>query len=176
MIKSQDCLILLKLLSNPNQEWSQRSLAKSLIISLAEINGGIKRLTEARLLRKDTNGKLIPIISAAEEFLIYAVKYQFPGKLGTYTKGIPTAYAAPLFRRIIVLGDDPIPVWPYAFGETKGVALIPIHASIPKALMENPDNELYELIALIDTIRIGKARERNIAIKLLKEKLTYDQQ
>lgn len=53
MLKSQDCIILIKLLANPGSEWSQRQLAKSLCISLAETNAGIKRLIDAGLLRKD---------------------------------------------------------------------------------------------------------------------------
>jgi len=46
MLKSQDCIVLIKLLPNLGVEMSQRQLAKILCISLAEING-IKRLEEA---------------------------------------------------------------------------------------------------------------------------------
>jgi biotin operon repressor len=173
MLKSQDCIILVKLLANPGAEWSQRQLAKVLCISLAEINAGIKRLEEAGLLRKDKQGKLFPNINAAEEFLVSGIKFLFPGKLGEYTRGIPTSIAAPLFRDKIALGNDPIPVWPDASGEQKGVALAPIHPSIPKALRESPDQLFYEMLVLIDAIRSGRARERNMAVTLLKEKLKY---
>lgn len=30
MLKSQDCIVLVKLLANPGVEWSQRQLAKAL--------------------------------------------------------------------------------------------------------------------------------------------------
>lgn len=171
MLKSQDCLILLKLLANQDKTWSQRQLSKELAISLAEINAGIKRLIEARLLRKEKASQFIPVLATVEEFIISAIKYMFPAKLGEYTRGIPTAVAAPLFKDKILLGNDPIPVWPYAFGEEKGVALDPIHPSVPKSLHEHPDEAFYELLVLVDTIRIGRARERNMAIKLLKERL-----
>lgn len=173
MLKSQDYLILLKLLANPGRVWSQRDLSKTLKISLAEINGGIKRLIDARLLRVDAKLSLVPILAASEELLIYSVKYQFPGKLGEFTRGIPTAIAAPCFKNLIALGNDPIPIWPFALSENQGVALEPIHSSIPKALHEYPDENLYELLALIDAIRIGRSRERNIAIKLLGDKLKH---
>jgi biotin operon repressor len=173
MLKPQDCIILVKLLANPGVKWSQRQLAKVLGISLAEINAGIKRLEDAGLLRKEKQGKFFPNINAAEEFLISSIKFLFPGKLGEYTRGTPTSIAAPIFRDKIALGNDPIPVWPDAVGEQKGVALAPIHPSIPKALRENPDQLFYELLVLIDAIRSGRARERNMAVTLLKEKLKY---
>lgn len=171
MLKSQDCIVLVKLLAHPGVEWSQRALAKMLCISLAEVNAGIKRLGEAGLLRKDKQGKLFPNIDAAAEFLVSSIKFFFPGKLGEYTRGVPTGIAAPLFHDKIALGNDPIPVWPDAIGEKRGVALAPIHPSIPKALRENPDQPFYELLVLVDVIRLGRARERNIAATILKERL-----
>jgi hypothetical protein len=173
MLKPQDCIILIKLLANLGEEWSQRQLAKALCISLAEINAGIKRLCEAGLLRKDKNNRLFPNINAAEEFLISGIKFFFPAKLGEYTRGMPTAIASPIFHDKIALGNDPIPVWPDAIGEKRGVALAPLHPSIPKALRENPDQYFYELLTLIDAIRSGRPRERNLATVLLKEKLKY---
>lgn len=173
MLKPQDCIILIKLLANPGVEWSQRQLAKALCISLSETNAGIKRLVYAGLLRKDKNDKLFPNINAAEEFLVSGIKFFFPVKLGEYTRGMPTAIAAPIFHDKIALGNDPIPVWPDAIGEKRGVALTPIHPSIPKALRENPDQSFYELLVLIDAIRSGRSRERNLAASLLKEKLKH---
>ncbi len=173
MLKPQDCIILIKLLANPGMDWSQRQLAKTLCISLAEINAGIKRLGDAGLLRKDKDDKLFPNINAAEEFLVSGVKFFFPVKLGEYTRGMPTAIAAPIFHDKIPLGNDPMPVWPDAIGEKRGVALTPIHPSIPKALRENPDESFYELLVIIDAIRSGRPRERNLAASLLKEKLKH---
>lgn len=173
MLKPQDCVVLIKLLANPAIELSQRQLAKLLGISLAEVNAGIKRLEEAGLLRKNKQGKLFPNINAAEDFLINAIKFFFPGKLGEYTRGTPTAIAAPIFHDKIALGNDPIPVWPDAVGKKRGVALEPIHPSIPKALRENPDPLFYDLLVLVDAIRLGRPRERNLAGTLLKEKLNH---
>src|SRR5437016_8939165 len=159
MLKPQDCMILIKLLANPGVEWSQRELAKNLNISLAETNAAIKRLGDSGLLRKDKSDKLFPNINAAEEFLVSGIKFFFPAKLGEYTRGMPTAVAAPIFHDKIALGNDPIPVWPDAIGEKRGVALTPIHPSIPKSLRENPDQSFYELLVLIDAIRSGRPRE-----------------
>ncbi len=171
MLKSQDCVVLIKLLANIGIDLSQRQLSAALGISLAEVNAGIKRLEEAGLLRKDKQGKLFPNINAAEDFLINAIKFFFPGKLGEYTRGTPTAIAAPIFHDKIALGNDPIPVWPDALGGKRGVALEPIHPLIPKALRESPDPLFYDLLVLVDAIRSGRPRERKLAATLLKEKL-----
>jgi hypothetical protein len=175
MLKPQDCLLLIKLLANPDKEWSQRRLSEELLISLSEVNAGIKRLLEAGLLRKNEQAQFVPIVAAAEEFLINGLKYVFPGKLGEYTRGTPTSVSAPVFENEISLGSEAIPVWPDAHGIEKGVALMPIYPSVSKALRENPDQRFYDLLALIDAIRSGGARERNIAIKLLKERIKHVQ-
>ena len=62
-------------------------------------------------------------------------------------------------------------VWPDANGKQRGIALKPIYHSVPKALRENPDQDFYELLAIVDVIRSGRARERNLAVQLLKERL-----
>jgi len=173
MLKAQDCIIFIKLLANPSVEWSQRQLANQLRISLAEINAGIRRLGNAGLLRKDKQGKLYPNFDVAEEFLVSGIKFFFPGKLGQYTRGVPTGIAASIFHDKIPLGHDPMPVWPDAEGEKRGVALEPIYPSVPRALRENPDPLFYEILVLIDVIRLGRARERELAIKLLKERIKH---
>jgi len=45
----------------------------------------------------------------------------------------------------------------------------PLFKSVPYAV--RLDAELYALLALVDAIRIGQSRERNLAIKLLSEHL-----
>ncbi len=176
MLKSQDCVILMKLIANPTESWSQRELAQLLFISPAEINKSIKRLVYANLLRQDETSipSLRPVLAAAKEFLINGVKYSFPVKLGEYTPGIATGVGAPIFKDKIVLGDDPIPVWPYGKGDVKGLSLEPLYSSVPQAIIEHPDDAFYNLLVLVDAIRQGRSRERQIAIKLLNERLSYD--
>ena len=175
MIKAQDCMILLKLLADPEKAWSQRKLAHALQISLSEINAGIKRLITAGLLRVSADEvNFVPVLGAAEEFLVHSVKYIFPVQLGAVTRGIPTSTGAPLFKDKIALGNDLVPVWPDARGEHKGVALEAIHPAVTKALQIEPDELFYELLVLVDAIRQGRPRERNLAIQLLKERLHND--
>lgn len=169
MLKSQDCIILLKHLANPDKAMPQRQLARELKISLSEVNAGLKRLLASGLMRQTREHGITANSAAAKDFLIHGLKYVFPVQLGEYTIGMPTAVAAPIFANKIVLGSDPLPVWPDAFGDMRGVALEPLYPSLPKALREHPDQNLYDLLVLVDAIRIGRARERNLAIKMLQE-------
>ena len=65
---------------------------------------------------------------------------------------------------------DPPPVWPYAEDSVRGVAFTPLYSSVPAAALH--DSRLYELLALVDAIRDGRARERNFATKELTSRLT----
>lgn len=182
MLKPQDIVILLKILSamvlNKNhldEYMSQNKLATLLCMSVSEINAGIRRLVQSGLLApvltNDPKNKIVflPNKSACEECLIFGVKYFFPVELGSYTRGMATSYAAPILEQHFILGNDPIPVWPCVEGDKRGLALEPLYPSVPKSLIQFPDQTFYELLVLIDAIRSGRAREKNLAITLLKE-------
>lgn len=195
MLKSQDIVILLKILSTMTlpeagqSELTQNKLAVYLCMSASEVNAGIARLTLSGLLGpvweknipslglRSLKNKmlLLPIKTACVECLIHGVKYFFPVKMGEFTRGIATSYAAPILAKHIISGYDPIPVWPYAEGNQKGIALEPLYRSVPESVIKYPDPVFYELLVLIDTIRSGRARESKIAIDLLKEKLNDKQ-
>ena len=115
---------------------------------------------------------IVPIIQFCEEFLIHGFKFVFPPKLGSHLIGLPTAYAAPPLNKIIVAGNDPIPVWP-AMGEgvRKGIELKPLYHCVPKSIIKFPDPFFYELLALLDALRSGRARERNIGAEKILEML-----
>lgn len=177
MLKPQDIVLLLKLLSNQEHtSWSQNQLATHLCMSPSEINASIKRLCRSGLIRQvpqqDTSKQnYVPVKQACLEFLISGLKYVYPSQLGEYTRGIATSYAAPIFEKKIMVGNDPIPVWPYAEGDRRGLALEPLYPSVPKSIVKYPDQEFYNLLTLVDALRQGRARERNIAMQLLREKL-----
>jgi len=46
-----------------------------------------------------------------------------------------------------------------------------LYRSVPKAIVEQPDQAFYDLLALVDILRHGRARERKIAADLLRKKL-----
>ncbi len=62
------------------------------------------------------------------------------------------------------------PVWPDPQGTVQGAAVEPLYRSVPGAARRDPG--LYDLLALVDALRIGRARERNLAEKEISQRLT----
>jgi len=86
-------------------------------------------------------------------------------------RGIPTSYAAPPLNVSISPGEGELPpVWPHPEGKARGQGLRPIYKSVPAAALR--DAELYEWMALLDAIRSGRARERQLAVDLVRRRLT----
>lgn len=176
-IKPQDIVVLCKLIAKQkDKSWSQNSIAVELCLSPSQINSAFKRLISSGLITfYHSKSKPEVIIQACEEFLIHGLKYVFPAKLGEGARGIPTSYAAPSLKDSIVLGSNPVPVWPYAEGKKRGVALKPLYSSVPQSVSKYPDPLFYALLTLLDAIRSGRAREKKIAadklIDILKLKI-----
>jgi hypothetical protein len=164
-LKSQDILIVLKLVALGDRRWSYPSLAKDLFLSPSSVYEGISRAVESKLLDAVTKR---PRKRALEEFLVHAVKYLFPPKRGGLTRGIPTSHAAPPLNREMVQSSE-VPVWPYAQGTVRGYEFSPLHKSVPFAAEK--DVKLYELLALLDAIRGGRARDVSIAVRELRARL-----
>jgi predicted nucleotidyltransferase len=82
---------------------------------------------------------------------------------------LPTGYAAPPLNRTIVRPGEPPPVWPYADGTVRGYSLAPLYRSVPIAAARDP--RLYALLALVDAIRDGGARERDLAANELESRI-----
>ncbi len=110
-----------------------------------------------------------PNLSAFEEFLIHGIKYAFPAERGELTRGMSTSYTTGPLSRLIKAGSEPSPVWANPSGTTLGFALVPLYKTVPEAAKH--DSLLYERLALIDAIRDGRARARNLAEKELKNSL-----
>ena len=99
---------------------------------------------------------------------MHGVKYAFPPERGGITRGLPTAGAAePRNRK--VMQEDPMPVWPFEDGPARGYSFSPLHKNVPRAASRDPG--LYELLALVDAIRGGRARERELAQRELSTRL-----
>ena len=85
------------------------------------------------------------------------------------TIGFPTAYGVSPLKEKVMFSDENPPVWPHAEGTHRGLTLQPLYENL--ALAAQDDKALYELLALFDAIRIGQARERELAAGLLQERL-----
>jgi hypothetical protein len=101
------------------------------------------------------------------DFLLKGVPYAFPAELGPETRGVPTAHAAPPLDADFSSSDAL--VWPFVDGKRRGASVEPLFEGAPMLAQSN--QALYELLALVDALRVGQARERELATKLLRERL-----
>jgi len=168
-LKAQDIMLLLGLhaIRRVENKWTYAELGHVLALSSSEVHASVKRCRRVGLLYPNV---IKPNRHALLELLIHGVKYVFPPERGPIVRGIPTAYAAPPLAGLIVLGNEPPPVWPYPSGTVRGESFSPLYKSVPTAAVRHP--VLYEYLALVDAIRGGRARERALAEEFLQKRLS----
>lgn len=140
------------------------TIADDLGMSPSVAHGSVMRLRDARLLQPESR-KINR--RALLEFLEHGVKYAFPANRGGSARGVPTAHSAPVLADQLVAED--VIVWPSADGRTIGESLTPLYARAPSLARKSPAE--YEMLALVDAIRIGGARERSLALEALRQRI-----
>lgn len=160
-MRPQDVVILLKKITPDGRNMSGKQLAESLSISPSEISEAADRNLLAGLL--DAKKERVNVL-ALKDFLIYGIRYCFPAYLGPVVRGIPTAVSASPIKDKILSGSDTY-VWPDKSGSFRGQSVEPLYHTVPQAVAIAP--KLYELLVITDTLRMGKVRERDIAISEL---------
>ena len=86
-LKPQDVLVVLKLVSRHDADWSYPKLAVDLAMSASEVHSSVRRATRSGLLQD--NDRHTPNRKALLEFLIHGIKYVFPAERGGLTRGVP---------------------------------------------------------------------------------------
>tara|TARA_R110002051_G_scaffold63132_5_gene114916 strand:+ start:16487 stop:17008 length:522 start_codon:yes stop_codon:yes gene_type:complete len=163
-LKPQDILILLKIITLGNQSWFHHTIAQELGISQSEVSQSLNRSKYAGLIdeaRKKVNKM------AFTEFLIHGVAYAFPQQPGAIVRGVLTAHAAEPLNKIIKSKDTY--VWPYTKGLERGQAIEPLYNTVVEATLN--DKDLYELLTLVDALRVGRIREKELAKKELEKRI-----
>lgn len=169
ILKPQDVVVVLKIAALGEQGWTYQQLSVQLFISQSEVHAAVRRAVSARLMSDTSIGTGRPVRAALSEFLLHGVQYAYPPECGSLTRGMPTGYAGPPLNKTIVASNEPPPVWPYEEGTARGLAFEPLYPSVPRAASQ--DEKLYEFLALVDAIRGGRARERNLAANEIKLRL-----
>lgn len=159
-----DIVILLKIIASKQNQWFQIQIADSLFISQSEVSKSLNRLSYAGLC--DPKGKKV-MRMAFMELLQYGIKYVFPQQPGAIVRGVPTAHSAPPLDAIIQSEEKY--VWPSGKGSARGQSIIPLYPTVVDAV--KLDSLLHELLALVDVLRVGRARERELAIQELKKRI-----
>ena len=163
--RPQDVLVLLKLVASPESGATYARLADEVGMSTSQVYRSLERADQARLYAPSRRS---PIRAALLKFVLHGVPHAFPAPHGQRTRGMATSVVAPPLRDHFFPGDYPdggVPVWPDAEGDLVGYAVEPLHRSAPAAARR--DSGLYELLALVDALREGRARERALATQEL---------
>lgn len=163
-LKPQDIVILLKIIVLKDTSWFHHTLAEDLGMSQSEISQSLNRSRYAGLI--DFTRKKVNKI-ALTEFILHGIAYAFPQQPGVLVRGVLTAHAAEPLNRIISANDKY--VWPYAKGLERGQAIEPLYKSVVLASLK--DNNLYELLTMVDAIRVGRVREKEVAKKELEKRI-----
>ncbi|HRG14678.1 MAG TPA: transcriptional regulator [Pseudomonadota bacterium] len=150
--------------------YSVRALQAATGISKSEVSASLRRCQQLGLTRSEAISPQLGVnTSALVEFIAHGLKYVFPAHALPRTRGIPTAASAPVLSGKLFSPGGAVRVWPDALGNASGDGLVPLHKSVPWAARRDAD--LYAMLALIDSIRLGDAREALVARNLLAEYL-----
>lgn len=168
-LKPQDLLVSIKIALMQGKQFTYGELATQLFMSASEVHGAVKRAEMCRLLAK-SGGEIRAIPSALEEFLVHGIRYTFPPVIGPLVRGIPTGAGGPVLRESFLKTEEMSLVWPDPQGDARGISLQPVYPSVPSASRSDP--RLYAVLTLVDSLRAGAARERELASSILMEHLT----
>jgi len=168
MLKPQDLAVVLKLVTLNGGRISYAALAAQMRLSQFEVHAAVQRLKAAKLV-VERDGAARPNMEALRAFVINGAPYAYPPVRGEKTIGFPTAHSAAPLKGRVLASKDSMPVWPHPEGPERGEALLPLYSQLPLAASD--DEKLYELLALFDALRAGQARERQMARRMLEERL-----
>lgn len=168
-LKPQDLLVLFKQVAHGDRAWTYATLGEALQMSASQVHRSVKRCVAAGLAIEKARGEWQAARRALLEFAVHGVRYAFPAVQGAPTRGLPTAFGAPPLSNEINSSPGQAPVWPHAKGTARGPSLQPLGHTAPDAALLDP--ALYTLLALQDALRMGRARERELATKHLQRLL-----
>lgn len=164
-MKPQDIIILLKKLTSSGRSLSCRGLADSLGMSASNVSEGLERCKKAQLI--DRHKKKVNVL-ALQEFLIHGIAYVFPVETGRVSRGLPTYVSASPIQEALSNGTQSY-VWHYVKGTARGQQIEPLYPTVPEAVLR--DEELYQLLVIVDALRMGGARVKQVAVDELTKRL-----
>ena len=164
-LKPKDLVTLLRIATWEQESWTFEQLGEALEMSTSQVYYSLERAELAHLFnrtRRRVNRRDLV------EFVSHGVRYAFAASPGALTRGVPTASTAPALAKLLVSTENsPGFVWPDPAGQARGQAVPPLSDAV--ATLAQQDAQIYYLLALIDVIRIGSAREHQVAIKAFRE-------
>jgi hypothetical protein len=162
-LRPSDIVVACQLALTPEAKFI--SMAEYTGISAGECHNAVRRLRLAHIL---LSSERRPATEILHSFLVHGAPFAFPAVLGHSTIGVLTAHSAPSFHLSVETAERI--VWPHADGKARGQSLIPLFPAAPALSSTNPP--LYDLLTIIDALRVGMTRVRKVAAELLAERLS----
>ncbi|WP_225784794.1 hypothetical protein [Xenophilus sp. Marseille-Q4582] len=169
-LKPQDLLVLLKVAAHPPQRWTYAALGEALAMSASEVHACVRRAVASGLAVAPARGEWSPVRPNLLEFMLHGVRYIWPATQGPAKRGVPTSFGVEPLAGKVTVAPGEAPVWAHPAGPAKGPTLSPLYRTAPQAALTDP--ALHRLLALLDALRTGRARERALAAQLLQAALS----
>lgn len=166
-LKPQDALLACRLLSlaDPRRDWCYSSLAEAVGISAGEAHRSVDRLRRALVLLPSNEVSRRHL----RDLLVVACPRIYYPTRGGIERGTATSVHAPGLKERFGVAAGALPVvWP-GRGDARGESLLPIYPTVPEA--SAGDATLYELLALVDVLRVGTPADVARATSCLDERL-----
>jgi hypothetical protein len=165
LIRPSDIAALLFLSAHPGEPYGQ--MAAVLGVSKSTAHKAVSRLIQLGLAVKDDDARIHIEAEQAIE-LLRVIRYVFPSVQSERARGIPTGLAA-LSETPSAHESGVTMVWPSRLGSAVGVGVQPLIPNAPDIAFRDP--ELYRLMAIVDALRLGDARDREAATVALHQAL-----
>ena len=174
MLRPQDVLVVCKLHALGKEGWTFVTLADSLGLSTGETHNAIARCKRAGLVLYSKD-ELAVARRPLYDLIVSAVPRIFYVERGRLAFGIPTAQHADPLRSRFKPEPGTCLVWAYEKEKlaesVKGETIEPLYPSVPEIVRSSRDPILYELLALIDVVRVGDGNDRKKAKDILAKKI-----
>lgn len=167
MLQPIDLFVLLKIAVSA-EDATYADLADEMGLSSSQVFRAVKSCQKSDLLREE---KSRVNTEALLELLTHGVRYVYPPEIGPATRGWPTAHSAePLKSELTDVSHQY--VWPDSSGNTRGESVEPLHKKA--AFAARQDASFYAVLAAVDALRVGRARERELAAMYLRRRLSQN--
>jgi hypothetical protein len=160
----EDIAVVLAL-AEQDRHWSLVLPHLRALISTEKLDEALRRLAAARLCHPRLEIVVLPALARA----LQGVPFLFPAQLGALSRGVPTAWCEPSVQaelRLFLGSTEQRVVWSDADGEGEGRALEPLAPWVPSLAREDPG--FSRRMALLEILRVGRARERTWATARLR--------
>ncbi|MCB9780544.1 MAG: hypothetical protein H6742_18400 [Alphaproteobacteria bacterium] len=165
-LKPQDLAAVLAVRVCSEPSWSFQSLAAWMGVSQSYLFYALERARGAGLYRPEARQVHVPGLL---EFVEHGVRWSFFVELAGRTRGVPTAHSAPALSAELSSSPEAAVVWPAPNGTMVGQGLEPLYPQAIGTVVSAP--ELYEVLTLVDAIRLGRRRDSALAMEALRARV-----